>query len=264
MISFRSSRVALSVAACVCAAGLAGFADPVTNWLDRLTPDGESDLAHRTANPVTPLPWPGGRVPYDITQLTEPQKQTALKAMKRWEETGAAIYFTPRSNEVEYVFFTGRTNAGNNTSLVGYRPSTRAEINITTFWWSQGEWMPVHELGHVLGFHHEHERWDRDGFVTIHYENLKPERRSDYDWIPRTHWLVRSTAYDYYSIMHYRTCWSSVDEKVCCDGNGESPKAVIDPVGTNYDGVIGQWSTYGISPTDALKAKLAYGARPVK
>jgi len=32
------------------------------------------------------------------------------------------------------------------------------------------EWMIVHELGHVLGFFHEHQRWDRDDFITVHYE----------------------------------------------------------------------------------------------
>jgi hypothetical protein len=48
---------------------------------------------------------------------------------------------------VEYVCFTGKTDAGNNTSLVGYQELARAEINISAFWWTQGEWMPVHELG---------------------------------------------------------------------------------------------------------------------
>lgn len=68
--------------------------------------------------------------------------------------------------------------------------------------------MPAHELGHVLGFHHEHQRWDRDAFVTIHYENIKPGRQHDYDWIAPTNWIVSSTAYDYRSIMHYRVCWA--------------------------------------------------------
>jgi hypothetical protein len=37
---------------------------------------------------------------------------------------------------------------------------------------------------------------------------------------------------------------------------------VIDPVGTNYDGVIGQWDSNGISPIDAEKARLVYGTKP--
>lgn len=182
--------------------------------------------------------------------------------MQRWEDTGADIQFVSRVNELEYVNFTGKTDAGNNTSIVGFCKTSHTDINISAFWWSQGEWMPVHELGHALGFFHEHQRWDRDAYVTIHYENIKPDRTDDYDWIPKTNWIATSKDYDYYSIMHYRTCWASINEKDCRDGDGESPCAVIDPVGTNFDKVIGQWSTYGISETDALKLKAVYGVKP--
>jgi hypothetical protein len=34
---------------------------------------------------------------------------------------------------------------------------------------------------------------------------------------------------------------------------------VIDPVGTNYDRIIGQWSDNGISATDAEKMRRVYG-----
>ncbi len=180
--------------------------------------------------------------------------------MQRWIDTGARIAFVPRTSQTAYVNFTGRTDQGNNTSQTGFKPGVRIDINITAFWWRQGEWMPAHELGHVLGFHHEHARWDRDAYVTIHYENLKPNRRGDYDWIPKTNWLVNITAYDYFSIMHYRVCWSSACESQCRDGDGASPCAVIDPVGTNYDRVIGQWTENRISATDAEKARLAYGS----
>jgi hypothetical protein len=66
-------------------------------------------------------------------------------------------------------------------------------------------------------------------------------------------------AYDYYSIMHYRVCWTGRCEAECKDGVGGSPCAVIDPLGTNYDPVIGQWTDNGISAIDADKARLVYG-----
>jgi hypothetical protein len=208
-----------------------------------------------------PKPWPGGLIPYDISKLTDEQQAIVKRAMQRWLDTGAHINFIPRTTEAEYVNFTGKTDAGNNTSLVGFRKGARADINITAFWWRQQEWMPAHELGHVLGFHHEHARWDRDEFVTIHYENIKPGRASDYDWVPRTNWIVSSTPYDYRSIMHYRTCWSSKCESECHDGDGSSPCVVIDPVGTNYDRVIGQWGDNRISALDAEKARRVYGLK---
>ena len=223
------------------------------------TPGAESDPAHCATNIVCPLPWPKGIIPYDVSALAQDQQATVRKAMQRWMDTGARIAFVPRTVQPEYVRFTGKTDAGNNTSQTGFKPGGHADINITAFWWRQGEWMPAHELGHVLGFHHEHARWDRDAYVTIHYENIKPGRAADYDWIPRTNWLVSATGYDYYSIMHYRVCWASSCESQCHDGDGSSPCAVIDPVGKDYDRVIGQWTDNGISAADAERTRQAYG-----
>lgn len=219
----------------------------------------DSDPAHMDRHSEKPLPWPGGIIPYDISKLDSHQQSMVLRAMERWTNTGARIRFIPRTHETEYVMFTGKTDAGNNTSQVGFKKGTRADINITAFWWRQGEWMPAHELGHVLGLFHEHSRWDRDQFITVHYENIKPGREADYDWIPKTNWLVSSTAYDYFSIMHYRVCWAGRCESECKDADGSSPCSVLDPVGTNYDAVIGQWDKNGISAGDAEKLRLIYG-----
>ena len=222
----------------------------------------DSDPVHIQTNSETPQPWPGGVIPYDLSKLSNSQQALALRAMQRWTDTGAKIKFIPRTTEVEYVNFTGNTNAGNNTSHVGFKKGVHTDINITAFWWRENEWMPAHELGHVLGFFHEHERWDRDQFVTIHYENIKPGRAHDYDWIAKTNWLVTSLLYDYRSIMHYRVCWASKCEGECTDGVGGSPCAVIEPVDKKYDGIIGQWTDNGISPLDAEKVRLVYGKSP--
>ncbi len=254
-----SARMARALAAAM--AGLVAFA--VSGPGARATvlaKEAESDPAHRRDETRKPLPWPGGVIPCDVSKLTEPQRAKVSAAMRRWEATGAAIRFIPRTDETAYVFFTGRTDAGNNTSQVGYRPGTRVDINITAFWWS-GEWMVAHELGHVLGFFHEHQRWDRDRFVAIRYENIKEGRAHDYDWIPRVSWITDATAYDYRSIMHYRVCWAGRDESKCVDGRGDSDCAVIDPHGNDHDAVIGQWQDNGISAGDAARVRAVYGAR---
>jgi hypothetical protein len=217
--------------------------------------------AHMDAHAKKPQPWPGGVVPYDVSKLTPEQQSITRRALQRWTDTGAKITFVPRAREAEYVFFTGNLTNGNNTSLVGYKKGARAEINITAFWWRQQEWMVAHELGHVLGFFHEHQRWDRDGYVTVHYENIKPGRSSDYDWIPRANWLVSTTPYDYRSIMHYRICWASKCESECRDGVGSSPCCVLAPTDTKYDRVIGQWGDNKISDLDAERVRLVYGVR---
>lgn len=32
----------------------------------------------------------------------------------------------------------------------------------------------IHELGHAIGFNHEHQRPDRDDFILVHLDNINP------------------------------------------------------------------------------------------
>ena len=55
----------------------------------------------------------------------------------------------------------------------------------------------LHELGHAIGFWHEHSRPDRDDYITVANPNWHPVRK-----ILNTNTL--GLGYDYASIMHYR------------------------------------------------------------
>lgn len=39
----------------------------------------------------------------------------------------------------------------------------------------------IHELGHVIGFRHEHTRYDRSNHIKVHYEKMQSSQRPQYD-----------------------------------------------------------------------------------
>ena len=61
----------------------------------------------------------------------------------------------------------------------------------------------IHEFLHTLGFHHEHNRFDRDDYVQIHYENIIPEKIENFKKI--TAKAYYNLPYDGTSIMHYKS-----------------------------------------------------------
>ncbi|XP_010773118.1 low choriolytic enzyme-like, partial [Notothenia coriiceps] len=57
-----------------------------------------------------------------------------------------------------------------------------------------------HEVLHALGFHHEQVRSDRDSYVSILYQNIKPGQTHNF-MKRKTNNL--GTPYDFDSVMHY-------------------------------------------------------------
>ncbi|VDM60988.1 unnamed protein product [Angiostrongylus costaricensis] len=61
----------------------------------------------------------------------------------------------------------------------------------------------IHELMHVIGFIHEHQREDRDSYVEILYQNIIPGASMDFDKLSMLDLSYYGEDYDYLSIMHY-------------------------------------------------------------
>ncbi|XP_053205153.1 astacin-like metalloprotease toxin 1 isoform X2 [Panonychus citri] len=60
----------------------------------------------------------------------------------------------------------------------------------------------IHEAMHALGFYHEHNRSDRDDYVTVNYDNI--QSGAEFAFIKlNPHENRLYTTYDYESIMHY-------------------------------------------------------------
>ncbi len=70
----------------------------------------------------------------------------------------------------------------------------------------------VHEIGHVVGFFHEHARSDRDNYVTIIYQNIRNATRANFQVVDA---LTNRVSYDLGSIMHYGPKVSSTITTIC-------------------------------------------------
>ena len=60
----------------------------------------------------------------------------------------------------------------------------------------------AHEIGHVLGFHHEHSRPDRDEFILVNNTNIQDGKEYNFDAYTLDE-SMSFAAYDVSSIMHY-------------------------------------------------------------
>lgn len=61
----------------------------------------------------------------------------------------------------------------------------------------------VHELMHALGFYHQQSAADRDEYVQINWENIKPGREHNFNKYDKDRVTDFNVTYDYDSVMHY-------------------------------------------------------------
>ncbi|XP_061421245.1 bone morphogenetic protein 1-like [Lethenteron reissneri] len=155
--------------------------------------------APRAATARSERIWPGGVIPYIVGgNFTGSQKAMFRQAMRHWEKH-TCVTFIERTDEESYIVFTYRPCGC--CSYVGRRGGGPQAISIGKNCDKFG--IVVHELGHVIGFWHEHTRPDRDDHVTIIKANIQPGQ--EYNFLKMEPGEVDSLgeSYDFDSIMHY-------------------------------------------------------------
>nr|XP_014088119.1 dorsal-ventral patterning protein tolloid isoform X1 [Bactrocera oleae] len=145
--------------------------------------------------------WDYGVIPYEIDgNFSGLHKALFKQAMRHWENS-TCIKFIERDPEIHpnYIVFTVRSCGC--CSFVGKRGNGAQAISIGRNCDKFG--IVVHELGHVVGFWHEHTRPDREKHVVIEHNNIM--KGQDYNFNKLTPEEVDSLGlpYDYDSIMHY-------------------------------------------------------------
>ncbi|CAG0913992.1 unnamed protein product, partial [Notodromas monacha] len=121
------------------------------------------------------------------------------KAMRHWENY-TCIKFVPRESEhPSWITFTERPCGC--CSFVGKKAPGSQAISIGKNCDKLG--IVIHELGHVVGFWHEHTRPDRDSYVHIILENIMPNQEYNFNMLTKDEVDSLGLPYDYASIMHY-------------------------------------------------------------
>lgn len=72
----------------------------------------------------------------------------------------------------------------------------------------------AHEIGHLFGFFHEHNRPDRDKHIKIVWENVAPEKDFQFDMRHMNQSISFNSPYDLGSLMQYPLNKYSKDEKL--------------------------------------------------
>ena len=120
--------------------------------------------------------------------------------MRHWENS-TCVKFVERSPEhhLNYIVFTERPCGC--CSFVGKRGNGAQAISIGKNCDKFG--IVVHELGHVVGFWHEHTRPDRDDNVEIRTENIMEGKRFFFtSFHHATPTFISNTSSIYFTLTH--------------------------------------------------------------
>jgi uncharacterized protein (TIGR02145 family) len=142
---------------------------------------------------IKSLRWPSGIIPYTISN-NHSLTNDILEAIKITNNQ-TNINLIPRTNETNYVEFV-EEDKNRCFAIIGMAGG-RQRVNVNNC----GIATIIHEIGHALGMWHEHQRNDRDDFITIQYENIEDDKKFNFD--KKLDNILPIGNYDYFSIMHY-------------------------------------------------------------
>ena len=152
-----------------------------------------SVLLFNTANPQQ---WPKATMPY-VIDPDIPDPQRILDGIAHWN-TRTQFRIVPRTTEANYVHFQRSTTldaaCSSYLGMIGGGQPIATTDNCPTG-------SVIHELGHAWGLEHEQVRADRNGNVTVLYQNM--DKRFIYNFDQALTNSKDAGYYDFDSIMHY-------------------------------------------------------------
>ena len=143
-------------------------------------------------------------VPYSFAGQHDANAVAVIEnAIKELGDRSRVVKFVRRSSERDYIIVVDGAGCSSFVGKQGGQQPVTLSRNVCV---TRG--VVQHEFLHALGFNHEQSRPDRDSFVKINFENIKPEMKFNFDKMTGTDSL--GSPYDYGSVMHYsKTAFSA-------------------------------------------------------
>ena len=153
------------------------------------------------------IPWENGQIPYCfVDNFTVAEQRVIENAMHTWMLSGK-ITFIRKTYPDTFMLLIYKDSG--NWATMGFQEN--AELTLKNIDSQTVE----HELGHVIGLQHEHQRPDRDKYILIMTQNIDPSNAYNFDKLPRNYWgySYSQIPFDYNSIMIYDTNAFSINGK---------------------------------------------------
>jgi hypothetical protein len=138
--------------------------------------------------------WASQIIPYYFDKkLPDNHKSSFLQSIDILESSNN-LCFIPRRNEVQSI---GVFSFDKDYSYADLKENT-------IYLQAPSTYLVIHELCHLFGMSHEHQRPQRGDFIKIHYENIDPNFISAFT-LYSNFYAIGTPSYDYFSIMHYNS-----------------------------------------------------------
>ncbi|KAL3247445.1 hypothetical protein MRX96_057066, partial [Rhipicephalus microplus] len=147
--------------------------------------------------PSRNITWPGGIVPYKISESSANEADLIRQGVAHWMNNSCLMFRELEKDDTttDFILFIRGAGCWSRFGHIGSLQPISIGYNCETLG------TVVHEIGHAIGFVHEQSRADRNRYVVVNYPNIVEGRRSQFD--PDQTKREYGARYDYTSVMHY-------------------------------------------------------------